>query len=137
MDDTYDTLSYIVRMRKLKTKWFNKWAKKNKISSTSLTEAIQNVEDGLSTADLGSNLFKVRVAREGSGKSGGFRTLLVYRENDRTIFLYGFAKNEQDNINNSDLKMFKKFGTDLLSFTESNINKAIQDRELFSLEETK
>ena len=124
-------------MRKLKTKWFNKWAKKNKLSSTALSEAIQNAEDGLSTADLGSNLFKVRVARDGSGKSGGFRTLLVYRENDRAIFLYGFAKNEQDNISSSDLKMFKKFGTDLLTLTESNIYKAIDDRELFSLEDTK
>ncbi len=124
-------------MKKLKTKWFNKWAKKNKLSSSSLCEAIQNVEDGLSVADLGANLFKVRVAREGSGKSGGFRTLLVYRENDRAVFLYGFAKNEQDNISGSELKMFKKFGTDLLSMNEPTIFKAIEDGELFSLEEEK
>ncbi len=124
-------------MKKLKTKWFNKWAKKNKLSSSSLCEAIQNVEDELSVADLGANLFKVRVAREGSGKSGGFRTLLVYRENDRAVFLYGFAKNEQDNISGSELKMFKKFGTDLLSMNEPTIFKAIEDGELFSLEEEK
>ena len=124
-------------MIKLKTKWFNKWAKKNKLSSDALSKAIQNVEDRLSVADLGANLFKIRVAREGSGKSGGFRTLLVYRKDYRAVFLYGFGKNEQDNINNSELTIFKKFGTDLLSMSESNIIKAIEDGELFSLEDEK
>ena len=124
-------------MIKLKTKWFNKWAKKNKLSSDALSKAIQNVEDRLSVANLGANLFKIRVAREGSGKSGGFRTLLVYRKDYRAVFLYGFGKNEQDNINNSELTIFKKFGTDLLSMSESNIIKAIEDGELFSLEDEK
>jgi hypothetical protein len=29
---------------------------------------------------LGSNLFKVRIKKAHSGKSGGFRTLIAYRE---------------------------------------------------------
>ena len=41
---------------------------------------------------------KLRVARPGQGKSGGYRTLLAYRKSERSVFLYGFAKNERDNI---------------------------------------
>jgi len=137
MIDNYDTLSYINSMRKLKTKWFNKWAKKNKLSSTNLIETIQNVESGLSSADLGSNLFKVRVAREGSGKSGGYRTLLVYKKDDRAIFLYGFAKNEQDNISKTELEMFKKLGNDLLKYNQNDLEKALDNGVLHLLEETK
>lgn len=48
-------------MKKLCTKWFNKWAKKAKLDSESLLEAVGNLEKGLSVADLGGNLYKVRV----------------------------------------------------------------------------
>jgi hypothetical protein len=32
--------------------------------------------EGLFDADLGGGLFKKRIARQGQGKSGGFRTLV-------------------------------------------------------------
>jgi len=51
-------------------------------------------------ADLGGYLFKKRIARPGGGKSGGYRTILGFRRTstERTIFLYGFAKNQRANI---------------------------------------
>ncbi len=55
-----------------------------------------NPEAGIS---LGGGLRKVRVAREGSGKSGGYRTLYVYGGTHMPIFLLTvFAKNEKDNL---------------------------------------
>ena len=62
-------------MKKLLTKWFNKWAHKTKLSTSDLLEAVDNLEKGLSVADLGSNLFKVRVKQGNRGKSAGFRTI--------------------------------------------------------------
>lgn len=48
---------------------------------------------------LGGGLRKVRVAREGGGKSGGYRTLFVFGGVHMPIFLVGvFAKNEKDNL---------------------------------------
>jgi hypothetical protein len=48
---------------------------------------------------LGGGLWKLRVAREGAGKSGGFRTLHFYRRGDMPLFLLTvFAKNEKANI---------------------------------------
>nr|WP_281175489.1 type II toxin-antitoxin system RelE/ParE family toxin [Desulfobacter vibrioformis] len=42
-----------------------------------LIESVENLEKGLSVTNLGSNLFKVRVNREGQGKSSGFRTIIA------------------------------------------------------------
>lgn len=124
-------------MNKLETKWFRRWARKTDLSNSSLNEALVNLEKGLSVADLGKHLYKVRVKRDGQGKSFGYRTIVVYREKKRAIFLYGFAKNEKDNMTSKELSYFQKLGSDLLKLSRSQIEKAIKDKVLFDLEETK
>jgi hypothetical protein len=55
-----------------------------------------NPEAGIS---LGGGLRKVRIARDGAGKSGGYRTLYVFGGTHMPIFLLTvFAKNEKDNL---------------------------------------
>jgi len=55
-----------------------------------------NPEAGVS---LGGGLRKVRIAREGGGKSGGYRTLYVFGGDAMPLFLLTvFAKNEKDNL---------------------------------------
>lgn len=50
-------------------------------------------------ASLGGGLRKVRFARPGSGKSGGYRTIYVFGGSRIPIFLVTvFAKNEKDNL---------------------------------------
>ena len=59
-----------------------------------------NPEAGVS---LGGGLRKVRVAREGGGKRGGYRTLFVFGGVDVPLFLVGvFAKNEKGNLSKSE-----------------------------------
>jgi hypothetical protein len=54
-------------------------------------------------APLGGTLHKVRVAREGSGKSGGYRTLFVFGGVHVPLFLMGvFAKNEKGNLSKAE-----------------------------------
>lgn len=56
----------------------------------------ENPEAGKS---LGGGLRKVRIPREGSGKSGGFRTIYVFGGRHMPIFLITvFAKNERANL---------------------------------------
>lgn len=124
-------------MDKLITKWFRRWARKTNLSNSTLNEALVNLEKGLSVADLGKNLYKVRVKREGQGKSSGYRTIVVYREKKRAIFLYGFAKNEKDNLNSTELHYFRKLGNDLLKLSRSQIEIAIKEKVLFDLEDAK
>jgi hypothetical protein len=121
-------------MKKLSTKWFKKWAKKSKIKDQDLLDTVDNLIKGLSTADLGSNLFKIRVKREHSGKSSGFRTIVVYKENEKVIFLYGFGKNEKDNISKTELLYFKKLGNDFLALDENQIKQLIEAKSLFEIE---
>lgn len=48
---------------------------------------------------LGGGLRKVRIPREGGGKSGGYRTTYVFGGTHMPIFLVTvFAKNEKDNL---------------------------------------
>lgn len=94
-------------MKKLTTKWFKKWSEKVKLGNQELLNSVRNLEEGLSSADLGGHLFKVRIRRKHGGKSSGFRTIPVYRKNDIAVFLYGFGKNEKENIDRTELRYFK------------------------------
>ena len=85
-------------MRIFKTKWFVRFARRERIKDHALLDAIARAEKGLIDADLGSGLLKQRVARAGEGRSGGYRTIIAYRAGGLAVFLYGFAKNERDNI---------------------------------------
>jgi len=118
-------------MKKLVTKWFRKWSKKSKIDLSDLQDTIRNLETGSSSTNLGDNLYKVRVKRKHGGKSSGYRTIIVYQENNRAIFLYGFAKNEKDNISKLELDTFKKLGNDLLSINDEDLLKLIINHTLY------
>lgn len=91
-------------MLNLKTKWFNKWAKKNFITDKILSETIKNISNNLGVVDLGSSLYKVRTPKTGKGKSGGFRTIVIFKEEYVSIFVFGFSKNDKGNLNNEELK---------------------------------
>ncbi len=121
-------------MRKLYTKWFMKWARKVRLGRKDLLEAIKNLEKGLSTVKLSSNLFKIRVKQRGQGKSGAFRTIIAFKEGDKAIFLYGFRKNEKSNISTVELESLKKLAKDLLKLDSITINNLIKDKILFDIE---
>ena len=94
-------------MRVFKSKWFVRFARKERISDKSLREAVTDAENGKIDADYGGGVIKQRIARLNEGKSGGYRTIVLFRRGERAFFVYGFAKNEQDNINKSDERDFK------------------------------
>jgi len=121
-------------MKKLCTKWFKKWAKKVRLSNHHLIEAVDNLEKGLSVADLGGNLFKIRVKRAGQGKSSGFRTIIAYKKDDKAIFIYGFGKNAKSNIDKAELHYFKKLGDDLLGIDARQIKELKKKQVIFDLE---
>src|SRR5438477_8243947 len=93
-----------------------RFAKKAGIGDELLCEAIRNAERGLIAADLGGGVIEQRIARPGQGKSGGFRTLIVFRAGARAFFVHGFAKNEKDNIGKDELVALKKLASELLAY---------------------
>ena len=122
-------------MLKLKTKWFNKWAKKNLISDDILLDTLKNIPNKLGVVDLGSGLYKVRTPKTGKGKSGGFRTIVVYREEYISIFVFGFSKTDKGNLNNQELKYFKKLSKDLLSITREEYMELVKLGDFVSIKE--
>ena len=80
-------------MRIFKNAWFSRFAAKERITDGCLRDAVRRAENGLIDADLGGNVIKQRVARQGQGKSGGYRTLILFWAGSRAFFTFGFAKN--------------------------------------------
>jgi hypothetical protein len=76
-------------VRIFKTKLFAKFARRERIPDSSLAEAIGRAGQGLVDANLGGGVIKQRVARQGKGRSGGYRTLIAYRSGSFAIFLFG------------------------------------------------
>ena len=93
----------------------------------SLCEAIEQAERGLVDADLGGGLIKQRVARAGQGKRGGYRMLIAFRSKLRAVFLFGFAKNELDNIDDDQLATLRETAAVWLAADAQKIERAIKD----------
>ncbi len=114
-------------MRIFKTKWFVRYARHERISDVSLHQAIERAERGMVDADLGYGVIKQRVARPGQGRSGGYRLLVAYRAGDRAVFLYGFAKNERDNIGDDELGTLREIAAAWLEAADELLEHATQE----------
>ena len=112
-------------MRVFKSKHFSLYARKEGIENTALAAAIREIEEGLVDAVLGGGLVKKRVAREGSGKSSGYRTIIAFSSGQRSLFLYGFAKSDRDNIGDNELRELQKLSQLFLRLTEVEITSAL------------
>ena len=100
---------------------FSRFASKEGITDHELLEAVNLLEDDQADANLGGDVYKVRIARQGEGKSGGHRVIVYFRNEYRTFFSYGFSKNDRDNISRKELKRFKEDAKIRLSFTDEEI----------------
>lgn len=120
-------------MRIFKNKSFARFAKKSNISDRSLCKAVADVEAGLIDADLGGGVIKQRIARTGSGKSGGFRTIILFKKGDLAFFVHGFAKNVKDNISDDELSAFKRFAEEILNYVDKDIKHAISEQEIIEV----
>ena len=114
-------------MRVFKTKWFVRYARREKIGDQGLCGAIERAERGIVDADLGGGVIKQRVPRAGQGRSGGYRMLIAYRSGDRAVFLYGFAKNERDNIEDDELATLKEIAAAWLEADAEHLHHALQE----------
>jgi hypothetical protein len=117
-------------LRVFKTKDFVRFARKEKIDDAALCEAVARAERGVVDADLTGGLIKQRVPRKGQGRSGGFRTIIAYRTGDRAFFVYGFAKNERENIADDELAAIKTTARLLMSLQPDKVEAALKARKI-------
>jgi hypothetical protein len=115
------------------TKAFERWRAKEGLSHRALCKAMDELERGLIDANLGGGLYKKRASRIGTGKSGGYRTLIAARFRDRAIFVFGFAKNERDNIDRHEERALKAYAAQLLGYDASEVARAVKAGEWIRL----
>jgi hypothetical protein len=72
-------------VRVFKNMAFTRFAKKAGIGDAVLCQAVRDAARGLIAADLGGGVIKQRIGRAGQGKSGGFRTLIVFRAGSKAF----------------------------------------------------
>ena len=120
-------------MSVLKRKDFARWQAGEKLPDAVLCKAVHEMEAGLVDADLGGFLYKKRVARPGSGKSGGYRTLLAARIGSRYVFLHGFPKSATANITREEKRALQFAGKVFLELPVGNLSKALQSGVLFEV----
>lgn len=121
-------------MRTFKTKWFDRFARKERIEAAAIRDAVARAERGQVDADLGGGVIKQRVARPGQGRSGGYRTLVLLRTGERAVFAYGFAKNDRGNIRDDELAALRELAAELLGYDDEELARAVEAGALIEVE---
>jgi hypothetical protein len=123
------------RIRIYANRWFARFAAKERISDAALIDAVYRAEAGLIDADLGSELIKQRIARQGGGKSGGYRSILIFRSGERAIFVFAFAKSAKANLSSAELKVYRKAAGIMLGLSVDRIAIEVQAGRLIEVED--
>jgi len=121
-------------MRLFKTKHFTRFAAKEGIADSALRDAVRRAESGLIDADLGGGVIKQRLARQGQGKSGGYRSIVLFRRGSRAFFVYGYAKNDRDNIGRDELKAFRLLASEMLALDDKALVAAMKNGTITEIE---
>jgi hypothetical protein len=117
-------------VRVFKTKRFARDARKFGVSDAALLEVLNR---GSIDADLGGGVVKQRIAREGQGKSGGFRSIILLKPGVSAFFVFVFAKSAHDNITKAELVAFRQLALELFELDQTTLNKAVAAGSLIEI----
>ena len=116
--------------RAFRTRTLGRWMRKAGLAERHLCQALGEMIDGLIDADLGGNVVKKRVALPGKGKRGGARIIVATRLEDRWFVIFGFGKNERDDIGKDELKALRELAADLLALDDRKLAIALRAGEI-------
>ena len=120
-------------MRVFKTGAFTRFCDREGVDDQDLCDAIRRAEQGLIDADLGGGVIKQRIARKGQGKSGAFRSMVLFQSHKAAFFIYGFAKSGRSNIRRDELKAFRKLANEMLAYDDKALAAAMQNQTITEL----
>ncbi len=109
-------------MNVFKNAWFARFARKEKIPESALMDAVERANQDQIDADLGGGVIKQRIARPGEGKSKGYRSIILFRKDEKAFFVYGFPKSELGNIREDEQEQFKKMAKYVLALTDAQLS---------------
>ena len=108
-------------MQTFKTKAFARFADREGLEDAALCEAVRRAGSGLIDADLGGGVIKQRIARKGGGRSGGFRTLVLFRRGALAFFVHGFAKSDRKNLRRKELAGLQSLADEYLGLDAAGL----------------
>ncbi|GHU42802.1 hypothetical protein FACS1894190_12560 [Spirochaetia bacterium] len=79
---------------------------------------------------MGGHVFKLRFARPGEGKRGGYRFILFFRKGEKLYFYFAYPKAKLDNIEDDELRDYKDLAKAYLDFTDEQITARLKDGRL-------
>lgn len=123
--------------RAFKTRRFQRWARRAGLADSTLWQAVREMQAGLVDADLGGSLLKKRVPLPGRGKRGSVRTLVAYRRSGHWFFLFGFQKNEREDLPEHALQTLRDEGGVLLALGDGPLEELLRSGTLMEIENAK
>lgn len=90
---------------------------------------------GTGSTDLGTGFIKQRIARQGEGKSGGYRSILIYRSGERAIFVFAFPKSAKANLSAAELKVYRRAASIMLELGENQIQTEVEAGRLVEVKD--
>ena len=113
-------------VRAFKTAWFAKAARKALIKDEELCEAIAEVKLGQAD-DLGRGVFKKRLDKN------RHRSIIVAKGRRYWVYAYLFAKKDRANIDEDELRAFRKLADLYSGKTDVEIEKELNSKELVEI----
>ena len=111
-------------MQTFKTKAFARFADREGLEDAALREAVRRAGEGLIDARVGGGVIKQRIARRGGGRSGEFRTIVLFRRGALAFFVYGFAKSDRENLRPDEPATYRLLAEEYLSLEAAGIEAA-------------
>jgi hypothetical protein len=113
-------------VRIFKSRWFQRFARRERIADAILREAVKRADKGQIDADLGGEVIKQRIARPGQGKSQGYPVIILFRRGAAAFFVYGFPKSQRANIDDDEEEQFKEAAKHVLALTEKQLTELLK-----------
>ena len=104
------------------------------LTDTVLRQAVAEMAQGLVDADLGGGLLKKRVPLPGRGRRSGARVIVAARRGSHWFFVYGYAKNERDDLTRVELRALRELARDLLDLDSRALAAAVRSGALIEVE---
>ena len=71
---------------------------------------------------------KLRWRRPGTGKSGGYRIIHFFHDQNIPLFLFTvYAKSKKDNLSKTDMKILKKATSQIVSFYNTGVKNYVRN----------
>jgi hypothetical protein len=122
-------------MRAFKTKPFARFAAKEGIADVVLRDAIGRAEAGLVDADLGGGVIKQRLARPGQGKSGGFRSIVLFRRQAHGVLRLRLREERSGQHRQAGIEGVRLLAAEMLALSDKELQLAIKNGTIMEIEE--